>query len=618
MPRPKVRPENRQRSDRACLACKASKIRCDAQQPCSTCIRRDQAHACTYSVDHRRRSNLRVRSVTAEAVSQASHSPDTSVPSTSQGSGLQEGRPPLEANPSLGPLTTAVYVGETSSLSFLHFLRRTIKGYIGSVPFTDAEGHHVAIEPDSVTGAEIPPASPERICSLLDSYSEVTSGVLDLFTGEEIDRLMAERQKGPPAHSSKDTAALDLALSIGAQARGSRDDLLITKGYFLRARAVAFDGMLMSQDVNTVRLFTLLAFRMLGACNRNAATMYLGIATKAAVILGLHQAEDDSFILGRPRSLPVISQGISPTQFDPSPQQLVFTAMVKACILLANIVDTLSKSTNILHIPTAELLLERLRQWSRELPLTIRRFPDTSHSPPPLQPTQRQALLGSIHISCVYYYAVILITRPFLVAYLMSRLHGKAPDHLISDPDEASDINLKNNKVSRLAQVCVSAAISMIDTCIKAKACHFIFGNLCLLEAWIFCAGLVLGFSMFAGEPRHDIQTSFEHVLVILSDIAACSPQAKLYHKILGSFADAVEKYHQRVVDEMQYTVQGYMDRVLVFESAGGGLSEWVNNDYADAMGSGEAWSELGMQLQFLDGLVPELEPFDRLFCGVE
>lgn len=56
MPRPKVRPENRQRASRACLGCKASKIRCDSQQPCAACIRRDYANSCVYSgTDHRRR-----------------------------------------------------------------------------------------------------------------------------------------------------------------------------------------------------------------------------------------------------------------------------------------------------------------------------------------------------------------------------------------------------------------------------------------------------------------------------------------------------------------------------------------------------------------------------------
>lgn len=64
MPRPKVRPENRQRSCRACLACKASKIRCDARDPCGSCLRRDQGNTCVYSgVDRRRKGQGKPRDV---------------------------------------------------------------------------------------------------------------------------------------------------------------------------------------------------------------------------------------------------------------------------------------------------------------------------------------------------------------------------------------------------------------------------------------------------------------------------------------------------------------------------------------------------------------------------
>lgn len=55
MPRPKVRPEDRQRTSKACLPCQASKIRCDSQTPCISCVRRDRSAACTYVETQRRR-----------------------------------------------------------------------------------------------------------------------------------------------------------------------------------------------------------------------------------------------------------------------------------------------------------------------------------------------------------------------------------------------------------------------------------------------------------------------------------------------------------------------------------------------------------------------------------
>lgn len=52
MPRAKVKPQDRRRAVQACLSCKLSKIRCDAQSPCSACIRRGREDSCIYSGPH--------------------------------------------------------------------------------------------------------------------------------------------------------------------------------------------------------------------------------------------------------------------------------------------------------------------------------------------------------------------------------------------------------------------------------------------------------------------------------------------------------------------------------------------------------------------------------------
>ncbi|KJK63879.1 FMN-dependent dehydrogenase [Aspergillus parasiticus SU-1] len=590
---------------------------------------RPKASSCTYSgVDRRRKGHGKSRDVAFVAKAPSllvgvlpnSHaSPNAPGIPTETSSPVERATPVLilhaksvdntamdqESESHTSDTDGKVYIGQTSSLSFLYFLKRTIKGYIGSVPFTEEEGQHVTIDiPDSAVEGSTQILSFDEKCSLLDSYFEATSGILDLFTAYEIDQLLSE---GPiscqnllhqPSAVSGDTKAIfDLVFAIGAQIRGIGNDSKIATSYFLRARAAAFKGMLMSQTLDTVRVFTLLAFYTLGACNRNAASMFLGIAAKAAVILNLNATGNDdklseeevcarirvwnsvqnldilsSFIFGRPKSLPAICSVLAEsTQFDTGGgrnSRPLFTAMVKACNILDHIVDTLGKNNDILHVPTAEELLRQLRQWSRELPEHIRRFPVKCDVNATLQPADRQALLGSLHISCVHYFAVMLITRPFLVAYLVSRLRGKAPDNLISDPDEGSDASIKNSKVSRLAQVCISSAIDMVDMCVKAKNCSFTFRNLSLLEAWTFGAGLVLGFSVFGGDPRSDIENAFQSAQIILGDIALSSKQAQLYHNILMNLADAVKKYRQRVTEERNYTVQHYMDRILIWEAS--------------------------------------------------
>lgn len=61
MPRPRVRPEERQRAAKACLPCKSSKKRCDAQQPCSNCVRRRAMSSCIYADSSRTRNHHEAR-----------------------------------------------------------------------------------------------------------------------------------------------------------------------------------------------------------------------------------------------------------------------------------------------------------------------------------------------------------------------------------------------------------------------------------------------------------------------------------------------------------------------------------------------------------------------------
>lgn len=67
MPRPKVKPQDRQRSARACDACKASKKRCDANQPCRLCLKKGTQDSCTFTPTPRDRRCRRTRSASQTA-----------------------------------------------------------------------------------------------------------------------------------------------------------------------------------------------------------------------------------------------------------------------------------------------------------------------------------------------------------------------------------------------------------------------------------------------------------------------------------------------------------------------------------------------------------------------
>jgi hypothetical protein len=93
------------------------------------------------------------------------------------------------------------------------------------------------------------------------------------------------------ATASLESAALYLMVAIGAQCFGPTKEAALWAGeLFSYARQLALAHMLENPSLEFVRVFILMAFYMFGACRRSSAFMYLGCASKAADILGLHES----------------------------------------------------------------------------------------------------------------------------------------------------------------------------------------------------------------------------------------------------------------------------------------------------------------------------------------
>lgn len=85
------------------------------------------------------------------------------------------------------------------------------------------------------------------------------------------------------------SALRDIKIAIGAQStQNDPTTVQVERFFFARGQRVAFAGMIETPSLELVKLFLLMAFYMMGACRRNAAFMYLGVAARAAVALGLH------------------------------------------------------------------------------------------------------------------------------------------------------------------------------------------------------------------------------------------------------------------------------------------------------------------------------------------
>lgn len=215
----------------------------------------------------------------------------------------------------------AVFVGNTAAISFLQFLQKTLERHVGPSGFTDAQESRKLFEADAVDNGSS--RFYDRLCVedkkayiqyFFDSVSPFlalvhrskasltslqSNGLLDLYTWEEVCHLLEvenqNRARGAsPASSTPrglELAALYLMVAIGAQSYGPTKDAAVWAAeLFSFARSLAFAQMLECPSLDLVRVFLLMAFYMFGACRRNSAFMYLGVASKSADILGLHMA----------------------------------------------------------------------------------------------------------------------------------------------------------------------------------------------------------------------------------------------------------------------------------------------------------------------------------------
>ncbi|KAG8170321.1 hypothetical protein KVR01_001066 [Diaporthe batatas] len=637
MPRPKVKPQDRQRSAKACDACKASKKRCDANQPCRLCVKKGTQDTCTFTPTARDRRSHRSGSKTSQANSIAvAHDVATvdfgsAIAGPSQGSGPDFGDRSVTSQDAEGDEVVDedadIFVGNTAALSFLRFLQKTLKHYVGPSGFTDRQHSHNWFE---MTGSDVDGGifydslSENEKKDIVQCFLDASSGFLDLYTEDEITDLisLASKQQNnnnrPQNARRVDQAALGslyLMLAIGYQVRGgSRDDLGLASKYFSQGRKMAFEKMLEDPTINLARAFLLLAFYMLGACRRNSAFMYLGVAAKSADILGLHAAakhkhisKDEqnsrlrvaksirvfdiicSSILGRRGSASSLRFGDVTTgdfvQQEPNTtphRALALRATYESCSILETVVGKFADD-GVLHSSSAQHFLQLLQEWSQALPVSLRQRPKRGDQSLLNEPGYREKMIANVHVAGTYYFGIILVTRQFLIQHIMPQLHGNSPRTKEGQPQNARRWINEAGAVEDLARSCIGAAIYMAQMCKEAIDAGVFLGNMCIIKAWVFAAGLALGFALLADESSDtEAREAFlgsQHVLFIIGRL---SPQARQYHKILSAFSDAIDNYKRQRRRERNGSGVPFVEQILSYDFASG-VSASIHDSGASA-----------------------------------
>ncbi|KAF4922378.1 putative transcriptional regulatory protein [Colletotrichum viniferum] len=485
--------------------------------------------------------------------------------------------PSLLANPSrmLRSLHgEQVYVGGAAAISFLQTVRQVVAGQIGPSPFSHNDDTETMLEVESPeTRATTSPTAETAVelnvqqkLAYLHCYYSATEGLIDIFDPSERQQLfnLAQSQSSTNTCDGRPSTPpnilpdpiREMVIAIGAQCSSASEAQTIGRSCFRRAQRQAFAELLEDPDLHMVRLFLLMAFYMLGECRRNTAYMYLSIAARAALALGLHSPSSfmgkpdkkgqlrlrvwisvrilDKLVnslLGRPAATAGVQTDIHAAldQLPPHPDDYATQCLTATC----EIVDIINEINNTLYhdkdvsATVVEHLLLKIDAWKRGLPPSLK---GSLHHHQPSEPasssssTQRVAI-AKIHVSCLYYFAVTLATRPIFI----SSLNSNRPDAKIHHPP--------------LAAACIDAAVYLAQTCADALKAGLLQRSMCIMKALVFAAGLVLGVENFA-KSAIDIETdrAFQGAIDVLAFLAAQSHQAAHYLEILTSLSNAISE----------------------------------------------------------------------------
>lgn len=129
---------------------------------------------------------------------------------------------------------------------------------------------------------------------------------------------------------------------------------------------------------------------------------------------------------------------------------------------------------------SAKACFDRLTAWSSMLPRFLRAA--TSEQPAPVI-SHQELTLGNLHVACSYYFAVVLVTRPFLVCHCLSKQSQReAAFRSESGNDPSSATATVNADIAMLAKSCEDAAVFMASACHDALEEETMLDNMCLIQ----------------------------------------------------------------------------------------------------------------------------------------
>lgn len=190
-----------------------------------------------------------------------------------------------------------------------------------------------------------------------------------------------------------------------------------------------------------------------------------------------------SSILGRP-STTSVQHLDSGSDFLSNIQQIsradrCLVASYRISAIISEIVSKLYDDKAV-SVQAAEDLLEKLKLWNNEFSQTVQSSPNLGYA----FSQDQEAVLGSLNISCLYYFAVTLVTRPFLISILTTQAASR---HKVQQDEPSVPLVDQGHKRSKLASACVDSAMYMIQTTLEVHQASLLLNNMCMLKYVLKC-----------------------------------------------------------------------------------------------------------------------------------
>ncbi|CAE6997368.1 hypothetical protein P3342_000587 [Pyrenophora teres f. teres] len=580
MPEPEPRSGKRRRIDRvtaACDLCKKRKVKCDGEQPCAYCTRKDRASTCAFSgptarlpPNEQRTPRSRVHSVGRTPnlrdnieEEEPSHLPEYAIgngngtslsPTLSRDDQHGDTAVPLEGRILRDAQGKLIFIGDCAPLSFLQTVRHLITSEVDSgVAVQAARDPIIEItRPESTDPQQCPPINLNEVDMLIHEYVTATGGLVQLFQSEDLTPELKSWANG--RRSSSDDAAsavFYLVLSIGAQEQFEDK----AEAWFRRARDLLLKYMCSSMNVSTVQGFTLVAVFMLRASQPNGAYLYFSLAARAAYAIGIHRTEVNASFGGNIRvvrdriwkSLRVVDQLISnvlgrppstsdvdcTVKYNASEEPLVtfsanvLDASVQIFMIIERVVvEVYSRKRISLRI--ADYVSRQLKNWASRW---LRKLSDITN-----KQDAREAAVGACSTLCSYYYGIMLLTRPFLIYELYEyigtslRSGGTQADH---------------QEKRKYADAALDAAATLVDTLLALINADQLPRKMPLIVSWLFTATLVLTVGIM-GDSGLTLEDSCKDAITCMDYFGRVDPHARQYSQVAQSLLKITTAYAKK------------------------------------------------------------------------